>query len=798
MPEERPDSRRIVNWYQTQVRPVLQKTEQKLLMEDLDRMAGKIQELDANLGQRFPICLLGQAGVGKSTLLNTLIADSDIVVPSGGGNGPLTANALHVMHGDRPRFEVTYHSATELNQTRFIIESEIQRQDRTTSVTENAETQTEEFPNLKQDSEDDKKSRTEEAIFRARLLVTGAQKEHRELTYLADALRWILDQNSRFESVFHYQGDIQRLKEVRNALSYARSGIPRRFDSDGQSDFGHRLRDHASGFLAPLIREMKIQWPSELLRNSLEMVDLPGIGILSDVYASVTSDYLRNRAKAVMLVADSRGLRREDAETLKTSGFLNRLLHASDDLTADPVALFVVAVKIDDVAVENWRNDKSLHGTAQKSKVQHFAELVARCRAEMSQQLRDFLQQVWEVDSDGKRQVIESILKSLQVFPVSAPQYRLCLADDSDEERPFLPDVEATNIPSLRQAIAEVAARCAREQHERTQGAALRFFGLLRARLKVLSAQYSDESRAEEEVSRFKAQLEEFLAPRQREFDNRRGAFRNFLRKTIPSQIGSRVESASNKARTSINGVLRSLRNAHWKTLQAAVRREGTFHGSCHINLPHDFALRFEEPVAEVWSREVLQDVRHETRDFAGFQSDLVTQVLEWARTQGIRRSTKLLEALVEEVRQHRQKVNAVGKEAVEELRTQVREKLIQRIEGPIRKRCQEFVEARKDAGTGVKNRIVELFEELAEEVIRAASAPATNLLVDKFKVVDQEILTAFGEHSEPLQEAVTALIERRERAARTADAEAALLADSIEEALATIPDGLAIAERTE
>jgi hypothetical protein len=86
-------------------------------------------------------------------------------------------------------------------------------------------------------------------------------------------------------------------------LKHATRDTARRFDSSNNPDFRLKLREHACGFLAPLIMEMTIQWPSPLL-NSVELVDLPGIGILSDVYASVTSDYLRNRAKAVMLVAD--------------------------------------------------------------------------------------------------------------------------------------------------------------------------------------------------------------------------------------------------------------------------------------------------------------------------------------------------------------------------------------------------------------------------------------------------------------------------------------------------------------
>ena len=103
-----------------------------------------------------------------------------------------------------------------------------------------------------------------------------------------------------------------------------------------------------------------------------------------------------------------------------------------------------------------------------------------------------------------------------------------------------------------------------------------RFFGQLRARLEVLSAQRSEERQAEEEINSFKRTLEGFIAPLQREFDTRRGGFRNFLRKTIPTQIEARVETASTKARKAIQGDLKKLRDvAHWKTLQAAVRQGG-------------------------------------------------------------------------------------------------------------------------------------------------------------------------------------------------------------------------------
>jgi hypothetical protein len=444
-------------------------------------------------------------------------------------------------------------------------------------------------------------------------------------------------------------------------------------------------------------------------------------------------------------------------------------------------------VKIDDVAKENWKNDRALNGTSQRTRAEHFSEQVRRSREDVSERLKSFLREVWHIDSEGKEIVIQSMLDRLQVFPVSAPQYRLLVSGDADDERPFLPTPDSSNIPELREAVALVARRCLADRNRRYDETSKRFFGQLRARLELLSAQRNEEQQAEEELTRFKAEIEAFIGPLQREFDHRRGGFRAFLRKTVPVDIAAKTESAAAKARKAINSDLRKLQEAHWKTLQAAVRKEGTFYGSRHINLPHDFALRFEEPVAEVWSRSILAEVRRETREFADYQSGAVKNVLEWARGQGVRRSTRLLEALVESVDQDRKQVDAVGRDAIDELRDKVRAELIKKIEAPIRRKCQKFVGEKKDFGLGVKRRILELFAELAEEVIEAASLPATTLLVERFKEVEQEIVTAFGEHREPLGDAANALVQRHEKSVKREDAQLAL---AIESAIAATPGG--------
>ena len=72
MVDPRSRSSRVVEWFRTFVRPIVQKTDAAPVLEALDKLASQVEELEKNRERLFPICLLGQAGVGKSTLINTL------------------------------------------------------------------------------------------------------------------------------------------------------------------------------------------------------------------------------------------------------------------------------------------------------------------------------------------------------------------------------------------------------------------------------------------------------------------------------------------------------------------------------------------------------------------------------------------------------------------------------------------------------------------------------------------------------------------------------------------------------
>ena len=87
-------------------------------------------------------------------------------------------------------------------------------------------------------------------------------------------------------------------------------------------------------------------------------MDLPGVGISSDAYRAVTEKWVREKAQAICLVVHKSGIDAASADLLRSSGFLNRLLHSTDDPEADPVELIVAVTMLDNVATAEYREER--------------------------------------------------------------------------------------------------------------------------------------------------------------------------------------------------------------------------------------------------------------------------------------------------------------------------------------------------------------------------------------------------------------------------------------------------------
>lgn len=710
---------KLIQWYRKHIRPFFSDHEPDKLVE-FDKDCQKIEEIEVDIQKQLPVCFLGGSGVGKSTLINALVFGKDSYIPSG-GIGPLTAQALTVCYGEQPSFEVHYHSVDKINQVVFSLErsyqaqlgcqegkdAEVKPEDLGLDVSGDEETS--QLISHTNDDTDDKDKRIVEIRKQAALMVTGNQDAAPDLPYLIDALLLAYNKSARHGSQI-LSDDLERIKGIQNALQYGKKKRPFVCSEGSEPNFRKLLHEHATGYLAPLIRDLKVKWNVEVLKGGLTLVDLPGVGVTGDVKAEVTEKWIREHAKAIVLVVDTRGVRETEAELLRNSGFLNRLLHAAHDPSSDPVVLMVAVTHTDKIAEEEYLNNRT--NAPGKKKADYLAEVCDKVGARITYQVEEQLTNVWKADaglSDAKAEVVKEIVTKLQVHPVSAPQYRQFLMDDEDA-RPFIKTAEQSNIPQMLDALRHVVQIRAADRQQHLETEERRFFNRLRARITVIKTQWEEETRAEAEAVEIRGALEQFIETEKLrlDFSNRQGTFREFLKSTLPMQIKMVVTEASINARKEIYAFLLELKNARWNTLRAAVTREGTFYGSRQINLPHDFALRFEEPIAEVWGKTLLREIRKRTKAHADDSVKHVERILAWAKQQGAKVKTNVLEAQVEAIKADAQKINAVGKEAVDELREEVKNSLIKKIENPIRKRCKSFVEKNQHIGPGVKVRILD------------------------------------------------------------------------------------------
>ena len=775
---------KLLEWYRKHIRPFFGEHEPEKLAE-FDKDARRVEEIEADLRQQLPVCFLGGSGVGKSTLINALVFGKDSYIPSG-GVGPLTAQALTVCYGEHPSFEVNYHSVDRINRVIFGLEKHLQAElkkqgrpvveakpeDLGLELSDDEEGST--LNSFVTDETDDKERLVEEIRKQAILMISGNQDGDRSLPYLIDAMLLAYGRQKKHGSNILPE-DEKQIKGIQVALQYGKNKRPFICREGQIANFRELLREHATGYLAPLIKDLKVKWNIEMMKGGMTLVDLPGVGVAGDVNAEVTERWIREHAKAIVLVVDTRGVREAEAELLRNSGFLNRLLHAAHEPSSDPVILMVAVTHIDKIAEQEYLDGRA--NAPGKKRADYLAEVCEKVRGRIASQVEEQLAKVWKAAtglSEIKAEVINEIISKLQVHPVSAPQYRQLLMADEDTV-PFIKTPEQSNIPQMLRALQQVIQNRASDRAQHLEAEERRFFNRLRARIVVTKTQWEEETRAEAEAAELRMALDKFIeAEKLRlEFSNRQGAFREFLKSTLPTQIAKVVTEASVKARKEVYAYMQDLRFAHWKTLQAAVRHGGTFYGSRHIALPRDFSLRFEEPIAEVWGTALLREIRKRTREYA---EDSVTQVegiLGWAKSQGAKAKTTLLEAQVEVIKTDAQKLNAVGKEAVDDLREEVKNSLIKKIESPIRHKCKKFVDSHMDEGSGVKGRILDLFGELADVAIEAATEPAIELLTERFREVEKQIREVFDEHQEyndPITSASNAVVSSHEEKLRRSD----------------------------
>ena len=772
---EREETKALIAWYREKARPFLERSAPEKLSV-LDSDAARLTSL-AQAPENITVCFLGHSGIGKSTLLNAIAAAEKQVLPAG-GIGPLTAQATEVHYDSTPSFVAEYHDLAHLRTLllRLVFALKHVRQrpddrapsDSAGALNELDEATREELvaefeaPDAEQSSEH-KESAFKGYLKQAAQIITGNQLLSHSTDYLIDALRVTCGEQPVNNTVLD-AADALRIAGVQRALKCAerKQLYERREDGDPRA-FALELKDHAAGFLAPLIKTFRVGWPSDLLKHGVNLVDLPGVGIAQDVYRSITQTYIRDIARAVILVVGREGPTAEAVDLLRTSGYWNRLVGASDDPDSDPCTLLIAVTKVDDVAGEEWRNYSEDDPRPKKREV--YTRLVDQFKTRMRAQLADQLGSIGITQNETVVAALssarEQILATLDVHPVSATEYRKLLLND-EEERAFLSQEDDTGIPQLRTRLIQLATQERKIHQLQLRDVSARLRKGIVGELTRLEEIWRARTRAADIAEKLERELESFLGPKKKERNLRAGAFREYLEATAQTRIRELVLEARVVAQEEINDFLRGLRDAHWATLKAAVKRGGTFDGKRVINLPDDIAERFQGPVAAVWSQKLLKEIRNRTATLADDDIVLVEETCSWAEDRtDIADVSVLLRNQRDRVARASAQMKEVGKEAVTDLRNIVKQKLSDSIQGPIKDACKSFVRKGSAAGQGVKKRILQLFDELALKATKDAQEPAVKILRDNFLVVRDDIRAAYEAWGDPLSDTADLIVQR-------------------------------------
>jgi GTP-binding protein EngB required for normal cell division/gas vesicle protein len=801
----------LLSWIDTRVKPFLEKNSPEKLasiQSDQDRLIKILNRSD-----EVTVCFLGNSGVGKSTLLNALAAGDQQVLPAG-GIGPLTAQATEVSFSATHKFKVVYHTKDKLWQTVFAIESRLKRLeklknsdvkkqnldgDESSEIKLSSDVIDEvvsDAASIEHRSEDGSVTDTLEGyVKQAKNIVCGNQFADKSHEYLVDCLRVACDLKTKWGQ--HPEGeDVKRIERVREI--FKRNRDDRTYEHVSRGDhraFVEDLKAHAAGFLSPLIERIDVGWPADVLKSGVKLVDLPGVGIAQDAYRDVTKSYVREKARAVIVVVDRAGPTEATVDLLRTSGYWDRLVGAADDPASDPCSMLIAVTKVDDVMQEEWANQVAglIDGMPKPKKREVFAKLVEefkpRMHSQIAQQLAGIGDSTNESVNTARNQARSTILETLEIHPVSAPEMRRILIDD-EEDRSFLGDVSNTGIPQLQKSLSDLAAREKLLKEKQLNEVSQRLCSTVLSELKMFHASWQEDTRAAEEADRLSNALEDFLKDKKEEYRARAAAFREFLRETVQARIDALVLEAREEAEKDVQRYLRSLGHVHWGTLRAAVRRGGAFYGSRHINLPDDITGFFQEPMAAVWGQKLLRDIRRRTSELADDIEQLVKEVCDWAvQQEGAKANKKLLETQQERVHALAAQMKAVGKEAVDEMRETVKNELAKTIREPIKAACSKFVKRGDDIGPGVKSRVLELFNRLANDATTAAKEPAMRILREKAKHVQKEIQDEFKKGGDPLQDTANLIVKKHEDRIRRSDAQkrTAVLLET-EDVLASFP----------
>lgn len=574
----------LMAWVRTHVMPVAQSgypAEWKRWQEELRA----IRQVLAR-PQTVQVALVGTTGAGKSTLLNALLGVQLLQV---GVARSITSFVTRVRHSGSSsyRMEIDFASRDEwaLEVERFLKALEPGESDgdgESRSILNNLR-------------------RRVEAVY-ARPLDELADPEELRITPFPPDV----------ERIFAAQrGEAHTFEDVRSMVQHLRSVV------------------RAESPAWPLVKQVTISGPFDVLRGGIELVDLPGTNDLNDARVDVTREFIRTAPFVWLVFSMKRGLTADGRELLEREKVLRTLV-----LSGSYHALQLIGTHADDVdwsVADQLGLDENVHTEVDLVRAyrQNFMDTSRPVLLELVDSLAK------EGDDAATLHRMRDLARRAPIHAVSASTYNRIQGIVRSPAPPVLQDPEDTGVPgvlrSLRQLVDEVGsgltARTVIQRVNHLQDEIVSFFRARAAAGSPVAARA--KLLLEGEVGRLHERTARQLAEAQTQLQERRRAFLDRIAPLLAD---------------SVRGVTRTAedwRQIHAGTLRATVSRGGVFKSptSGHLydlneqvvdpllnHLPVAWESYFTDELGAVRDR-LAQRIEDFTADFIGRAREITQEL---------------------------------------------------------------------------------------------------------------------------------------------------------------------------
>ncbi|BDG02817.1 dynamin family protein [Anaeromyxobacter oryzae] len=777
----------LIAVYRDKIRSFLETNGQDLTAGDQ-----AVAVLESALGQRsrLSVGFVGESQVGKSSLINALLGRS--ALPAG-GVGPLTASATRVRFATDPTLSVRYHAKKQLQQLAFAIETHLLRRGKSYSekTAPPDDVQPDAVPPDPAEITGDDQGATEaraEATRKMSYMLSQAKRlladsaagapESRDLTdeLALEGLRAVLGFKLRCDAsqLERYQPRIAQLKAklgTEEVLRQSALGTPKAFDRE--------LRLRAAGWLSPLVAAFDVGLDSELLRE-LDLVDLPGIGVVGDPAALEAQRFVTQDGGSLVLVMRNAGMTEELARLLERTGAIRRYLFGGRDGRA-PIYVLIAVTHLDDVAREQYSAAVEEAGDDEPpSPDEIFGKRASEMAAKVREQIAIALSSSPSLndlpaDQRNRREaVVKQLCNEMIVECVAAPDFAALTYRSAVAVPGFLRTAEATGIPAFRRHLERLAAEVAATRTAAVTLAHTALRRLVDDHLAAVEQLYAEGGgQAQAAWDSFRADLEKSLHQLRPQMAAFQGEALAMLRGEVPRRIELLCANAEKVALTRLSRLRGYGKTLHYQSLNAALLRSGVWERK-GIDYPDSLTSALVDTIATDWEPQIVEALRATLRDVANRSLVLVEKLCDEARKYDSKIvSDAQIDAQKRLLVQQSQTAVAWTRERLEELREAVQKQLYDTVLRPIDRACKEAVEKEANRHAGAKDRILEAFQEGGAKAVAKGAEKAKELLTERYKVLLAELNRGFlKEHHDPVQAAFEALTSETLARARRSDAQ--------------------------